>query len=114
MKNEIVKYLKENGPTIGSLLPKVIKGAEGDFCMNMSVKPGLNKNIIWFWGVSLEFHEAFNALLIDEKIIDWRPVTFFEVAAEGAPLIVGVPIVTKALMKGKKECWMPIEIFIKK
>jgi hypothetical protein len=114
MKEELRAVLKEKGEIYLQDICRYIPEAKGEFAMYMPTLPGYNKNVIWCINVCNDFIHAFNDLMIDEDILDWKAVNIAEVLLDNATIISGVELCNMRRIKGKKDCWMPIKIFLKK
>ena len=110
MKKKIIEILKEKGEMNITDLHTLMPEINGDYAIRVGVKEGVNPNMVWINGVTLEFAEAFQSLMYEEKKIDWRPVEKWEYLVCGSPYYPDLPIATPKRAKGNKPCWMLIAI----
>ena len=112
MKTKLIKLLSERKEIYFIELPELMPEIKGEFSIYMPVKKGINPNILWLGGVTQDFIKVFNELLIEEKTIDWKPQNIFLLLVDGKPIYGNIPIVEPKMIKGKKECWLPMSIML--
>jgi hypothetical protein len=112
MKQKILELLKERREINITDFHTFIPESKGEYSIYMSVKPDINPNILWMAGVTQDFIKAFNELLIDEKLIDWKPVDIMCYMFDGSP-IYNTKLCEKKYLKKQTECWLPIAITLK-
>jgi len=116
MKDKIIKLLKEYsknmyGPNTRLNITDIFKHLpeiKGGYALMYSPKEGINPNILWLDGTSLEFNISIYEL-IDEKVINWRPESFLAFNFDSSPCY-NMTICEKKHAKKKTHCWMPISI----
>ena len=109
MKQKILELLKEKHEINMTDFHKFIPEIKGEYAMFMPVNPGINPNILWLSSVTQDFILAFNQLLIDEKLIDWRPTDIKCYIFDNSP-IYDMKLCQRKDIKKQNKCWLPIVI----
>ncbi len=112
MKEKILKLLSERDRVFLTELKYLLPEISGEYSFYMPLLDGLNPNILWVANVSEEFNRALFDLINDKKI-QWKVKSFYELLFEGGD-IYDLPIATLKMTKTKKHCWLPIEISLSK
>ncbi len=110
MKEKLLKLLGERGKIYLIELPSLMPEINGEYSIYMSVKEGLNPNILWLGGVTQDFIKLFNELLIEERSIEWNPENIFVLMFDGMPIYKNIALGDPKMIKTKEECWLPISI----
>ena len=76
----------------------------------MPVNPGLNQNILWLSGVNKEFINAFNELLVKDKMITCNPSNLMKFLIDGSPIYKDIKIFEQKYMNKEVLCWWPITV----
>jgi hypothetical protein len=113
MKKKLLKLLAKKKEIYFLDLPELMPEIKGEFSIYMSVKPGINPNILWLAGVTNKFIKVFNEVLIEEKSVVWEPINPMFVIFDGKPMY-SMPIAKASLAKSQKECWLPIILKLSK
>jgi len=112
MKQKILELLKERREINITDFHSFIPESKGEYAMYMPVKPGLNQNILWMAELTQDFIKAFNELMIDEKLIEWKPTDIMCYMFDGSP-IYNMKLCEKKYIKKQVKCWLPIVITLK-
>lgn len=115
MKTKILEILKERGETNLTDFRELIPESVGEFIMYLPMKDQYNQNVIITNLVSQSFIMAWNELVIDEKIVDWKAVELLVYLFDNSPIISGIPIATlQRVRRGKKACFLPTSLMLVK
>lgn len=112
IRERILEILKERDKINITDFHNLIPESKGEYAMYMPVKGDANPNIILMSGVSMRFINAFNELIMNQITFEVGDIYCF--MFDGSPLYGGYPLCKKRNLKGKKECWLPIVIKLKK
>jgi len=112
MKQKILELLKEKREINITDFHKLIPQSKGEYAIYMPVKKGINPNILWMAKLTQDFIKAFNELLIEEKLIEWKPVSIVSYLFDGSP-IYDMELFQEKYLKKEVECWLPIVITLK-
>jgi len=113
MKQKVLDLLKERHEINITEFPKLIPEAKGKYSIFMPVKQGINPNILWVNGVTEEFIDVFNELLIDKRLIEWKPSNILMYIADNSPIYTEIDLFKKKYLKKQIDCWLPITIILK-
>ena len=114
IREKLMALLARKGEVWFTEVSKLIPEAKGGYAMYMPMKEGYNPNVLWTGGVNVDFIEVINKDLITDKVIDWKPMHFLALMADGAPMIANLPLASLRRAKGKKECWCPAVMYLPK
>ena len=113
MKQKILELLKKRREINLTEFHNLIPESNGKYAMFMPTKPGFNPNILWMAEVTSDFIKAFNELLINEKLIEFKPAHIMCYFFDGSPIYADMKLFEDKHMKKQTECWMPIVVTLK-
>jgi hypothetical protein len=110
MKKQILKLLQEKKSINITDFLRYMPEIKGEYSMYMPVNPGLNEKILWLSGVNKEFIDAFNELLVKDKMITCNPSNLMNFLIDGSPVYQDIKIFEKKYAKKQVHCWYPITV----